>query len=75
MYALLLSVFVFEGRAPQVVVMPFVQSMSHCESMRTNQPDAIQDGMKIVSICYPLDSDKIESLRFSADTALKGIVD
>ncbi|MFI5408007.1 hypothetical protein [Kaistia sp. UC242_56] len=55
--------------------MPFVQSMSHCKSMRTNQPDAIQDGMKIVSICYPLDSDKIESLRFNADTALKGIVD
>ena len=73
MYALLLSVFVFGEKPPQVVMMPFVMTMTRCEAMRADQPESVEDGMKIVSLCYPLDGDKVESLRFSADAVLKGV--
>jgi len=73
MYALLLSVFVFGEKPPQVVMMPFVITSERCEGMLAKQPNATEDGMKIVSICYPLDGDKVESLRFSADAVLKGV--
>jgi hypothetical protein len=73
MYTLMIGVFAFEGRPPQVVMMPFVQTVSRCEAMRDEQPDTIQPGMSIAMICYPLDGDKVESLRFSADAVLKGI--
>lgn len=73
MYALLLSVFVFGEKPPQVVMMPFVMTNERCEAMRAEQPNAVQDGMSITTICYPLDGDKVESLRFSAGAVLKGI--
>lgn len=72
MYALLLSVFVFGEKPPQVVLMPFVLTTERCETMRAERSDTVGDGMSIVSICYPLDGDKVESLRFSADAVLKG---
>ncbi|WEK49032.1 MAG: hypothetical protein P0Y66_14860 [Candidatus Kaistia colombiensis] len=75
MYALLLSVFVFGEKPPKVVMMPFVMTNERCEAMRAERSDTVADGMKIVSICYPLEGDKVESLRFSADAVLKGIVD
>lgn len=73
MYALLLSVFVFGKKPPKVVMMPFVMTNERCEAMRAEQPDSNEDGMSITTICYPLDGDKVESLRFSAGAVLKGI--
>lgn len=73
MYALLLSVFVFGEKPPKVVMMPFVMTNERCEAIRAEQPDSNEDGMSITTICYPLDGDKVESLRFSAGAVLKGI--
>jgi hypothetical protein len=75
MYAMLMTVIVIGASPPQVVLMPFVQTTRECEVIRAKSPDIFKDGITQVRICYPLDTKDTETLRFSADTILRGIID
>lgn len=75
MFAILITVVIFPNQEPKILPMPFVMTMERCQKQLTAESNRSGAGITVATVCHPLDRDAVESLRFSADAVLSGVVD